>query len=194
MEEVRGALQLIENQKFVTLKDYQFCYDTLNNLQNVLVNRYQVEIDINKHVFVQANLNLFLYTIENVKREIKKQCFLRLETEPKPDKEFEFNFKLYYHDTKQTYETHLHTVKFIDMPKRIRRIVRKQDDGINYLKKIYGNFLVEFYREPITKEMALKAVNRNLNFHEFWANTAGEFNPLLIEWLEECEENYYSAM
>jgi len=186
MEDLKTKFQNIENQKFFERKDYTFVYNTLAQIQHELVFLYDNEIPNNKHVFVQANLNLFLYVVENVKKEIKNQCLLRLHIQP--EIENDFLFVAHFNATRESYEEYLHLNAFLDIPKRIRKIIRIQDDVIAEVEKIFANFMVEFYRQPITHEMATKASKLILNTNDFWLTTAGVGNPLMLTWLKECEE------
>lgn len=188
MEDLRAKFQTIENQKFIERKDYTFVYNTLCQIQHQLVEQYENEEPINQHVFVLANLNLFLYVVENVKKEINTQCMLRLHV--KPDIVNEFHFMVHFRDTKDSYEPHIHLHGFIDIPKRIRQIIRIQDDVISDLEKIFANFLVEFYREPVTHEMATKASKLIMNTKDFWFSATGLGEPLMLNWLKECEAYY----
>ena len=190
MEDLKTKLRTIENQKFLERKDYTFVYNTLSQIQHELVELYENENPINKHVFVLANLNLFLYVIENVKRELVNQCQLRCHIAPEIDKDF--YFASHFNQTREIYEGHLHIYAFLDIPKRIRKIIRIQDDVIADVEKIFANFLVEFYRQPVTQEMATKGAKLIMNTKDFWFTTAGAGYPLMLNWLKECEEHWLS--
>ena len=186
--EVRAKLEELENAKFVNVSDYNKCSNDLTFLQHELSELYEFGFSENKHHFVQANLNLFLYVIENIKKEVRNQCLLRFDVAPIVDRPFDFLY--YYKVTRQTYFVFMNLDAWLDMPGRIRRIIKKQDDVIETVQKLYAKFLVEFYREPLTIEMAEKASRKLLDVSDFWVKSAGEGSPLLVNYLKECESVY----
>jgi hypothetical protein len=190
MEDLKTKLKTIENQKFLERKDYTFVYNTLSSIQHKLVELYEDENPINKHVFVLANLNLFLYVVENVKRELVNQCQIRCHIAP--EIVHDFYFAAHFKQTRELYESYLHVHAFLDIPARIRQIIRVQDDVIADVEKIFANFLVEFYRQPVTLEMATKGAKLIMNTKDFWYSTVGAGNPLMLTWLKEVEEHYLS--
>jgi hypothetical protein len=188
MEEIFEKLEQIKDTKFVSSEDYIKVFTVLTEIQHEIVKIYNSQPPENKHAFIQANLNLFLHVIENSKLEIKKQCYLRHQ------KDFfienGFSFIAYYRATKEKFGGLLSVVNYFNLNNRHKRIIKQQDDVIEIVKNIFAGFMVDFYREPITFEMAAAASSRILCMSDFLVNTEGDGNPELLMWIKECEPYY----
>jgi hypothetical protein len=187
MEEILKKLEQIKDAKFVVPEDYRNVKTVFTEIQHEICELYSSQPPENKHNFIQGNLNLLLHVIENVKSELNKQCYLRHQKRCITDRLF--NFSSYYEETKE-YEGHLSVMNYFNVTDRVKRIIKQQDDFIAVVKNIFAGYLVDFYREPVTLDMALAASGRILCMSDFLIHTDGEGNHDLMNWIKECEPFY----
>lgn len=160
MEEIKEKIVLLEHARLVILEDYKKWLNYLTEIMYKLVEVYKNEKPRNKHPFLQANLNLFMFVIHNAIKEIRNQCVMRCGT--CPEIENEFDIIKYVSETESIYDGFLTVDNLANLPMRFRKLVYQQDEMMDLFEKKFAKFLIKFYANPINEEMAKRAANNIL--------------------------------